>query len=174
MNDRGILNIQINNFEPIFEKSKSIRNTMRHIVNCQDELSLNTSILEKYIVLFGQIQFIGFDQEGRLYFHQDNNKYMINDIQKQCNSLLPKLSKKLDKVNKSFMLSKKCLTDESFREQTIKQRKKNKIKLITFSGLILLIILFISWVSYRRDSQILNTPYSGDDNTQDSGVQIQI
>ncbi|WP_017293038.1 hypothetical protein [Geminocystis herdmanii] len=173
LNERGILNIQINNFEPIFEESKSIRNTMRHIINCQDELSLNISILEKYIFLFGKIQFIGFDQQGSLYFHQDNKKYIVNEIQKQYNSLLPKLSKKLDKVNKSFLLGKKCLADESFREQTIKQRKKNKIKLITFSGLILLIIVFMSLVSYRRDSKILNTPYSGDDNTQDSEIQIQ-
>lgn len=173
LNNRSILNIQINNFEPIFEESKTIRNAMTQIINCQDELSLNTSVLEKYIFLFGRIQFIGFDQQGSLYFHQDNKKYIITEIQKQCNVFLPKIVKKLDKVNKSFQLGKKCLTDESFREQTIKEKKENKIKLIIYGTLIPVLIILLSWVGYNQTSKVLNTPYSGDDNTQDSGVKIQ-
>lgn len=151
--NRGVLEVQVKRFQPIFDKSQNIASHMKQIVSYQDELNFSASILEKYIFLFGKIDSVGFNEKGKLYLVQDNKKYTVNEIQKRCNSWLPKLTKKLKKVDQSFKISKKCLTDKLFWENTINKQKKKKQTIIISGILVTLSTIFFGWWEYSSNKR---------------------
>lgn len=141
---------EVNNFQEVMDKINKKVKALKIITNSQDELTFNSSNLENYIFLFGLIQSFCFNLEGKLSFEQNKTIHRITDIQKKCNSLLPKLEKQQEKTQKTLTLAQNCLTDESLRQQTIqelKDKRKKVIILTTFASL--LIISPLTWLGYN-------------------------
>ncbi|GEM_PF-6436962 len=141
---------EVDNFQEVINKINKKVKALKVITNPQDELTFNSSNLENYIFLFGLIQSFCFNLEGKLYFEQNKTIHLITDIQKQCNSLLPKLEKRLQKTQNSLNLAQNCLTNESLRQKTIQEQKNKRKKVIiltTFASL--LIISPLTWLGYN-------------------------
>lgn len=147
---RNKLKNQVDELTSAIKIMQQIITAFKQITNCQDELTFNSLMLEKYIFLFGLITIFGFNKEGKLYLIQNNQSYLISELQKRCNSLLPKLEKELKKAEESLQLAQNCLTDETLRQNTIKQqqtKRKQKIALATIASL--LVISPLGWLGYN-------------------------
>jgi hypothetical protein len=155
--NKSVMLCQLEEIKTVQEDLLSINKNFLNIINTVENgkiTYIKSSTLESFLLLFGNICAIEFNQKDELFLDFNNQHEKVIDILNFCEKLQPKIQSLIQEAELKIKEAQECLKNPLLMKQRHyeQQRKKNQIK----AAIIATILISISpgvWFTWKRFSQ---------------------
>lgn len=112
--------------------------------NPETGLTINAVSLKAYILLFGLVDTLSFDNDNDLVLTQGLNQVKSKTLQKNCLEFQKTIVQTIEKGNQALTIANRCFDDKAFRQEMIKTQRRNALILKTAiaSGIVMVLTPF--------------------------------